>query len=166
MTRPAAHSPLGRWRRWRKATGNDRDTRRQEPSERRGRREQPDARGEPGERQPWTRWEIEPGTTEERFRRTPTWHAKCRMLCSRRPLRFELWGACEDLPPTNPCPIASRESKLNDEQHGGHKIYTGSGHRCGVKPYSSVWCGGLPQGLMMNSTGKNCLARGVLELVR
>ena len=62
----------------------------------------------------------------------------CRMLGSGRPLRFELRGAHEDLPPTNPRPITSRESKLNDEQHKGHKIYTGSGHRCGVIPYSSV----------------------------
>ena len=80
------------------------------------------------------------------------------MLGSGRPLRFELWGAHEDLPPTNPRLIASRESKLNDEQHEGHKIYTSSGHCCGVIPYSSVWCGGLPQGLMMNNT-KNELPR-------
>ena len=88
------------------------------------------------------------------------------MLGSGRPLRFELWGAREDLPPTNPRPNASRESKLNDEQHEGHKIYTGLGYRYGVIPYSSVWCGGFPQGLMMNSTRVNGLARGVLELVR
>ena len=76
----------------------------------------------------------------------------CWMLGSGRPLRFELWGAREDLSRTNPRLIISQESKLNDEQHEGHKIYTGSGHRCGVISYSSVWCGGLPQGLMMNST--------------
>ena len=47
-----------------------------------------------------------------------------------------------------------------NSQHKGHKIYTGSGHRCGVIPYSSVWCGGLPLGLMMmNNTRKNSLAR-------
>ena len=57
-------------------------------------------------------------------------------------------------------------SKLREEQHKGHKIYTGSGQHCGVIPYSSVWCGGLPKGLMMNSTGKNSLVTGVLELVR
>ena len=38
-------------------------------------------------------------------------------------------------------------SKLREEQHKGHKIYTGLGHHCGVIPYSSVWCGGLPLGL-------------------
>ena len=74
------------------------------------------------------------------------------MLVSGRPLRFELWGVREDLPPTDPRSIASQESKLNNEQHKGHKIYTSSGHRCGVIPYSSVSCGGLPQGLMRNST--------------
>ena len=61
------------------------------------------------------------------------------MLGSSRPLRFELWGAREDLPPTTPRPIASREYMLNDEQHEGHKVYTGSGHRRGLIPYSSVW---------------------------
>ena len=74
------------------------------------------------------------------------------MCGSGKPIRFELWGAHKDLPPTSPCPIASRESKLDDEQHKIHKIYTGSGHRCGVIPYSNVWCGGLPQGLMVNNT--------------
>ena len=39
-------------------------------------------------------------TTEERFRRTSTWHAKCQMLGSGRPLRYKLWGAREDLSPT------------------------------------------------------------------
>ena len=38
-------------------------------------------------------------------------------------------------------------------------VYTGSGHHCGVIPYSSVRCGGLPLGLMMNNTRKNNLAR-------
>ena len=65
---------------------------------------------------------------EDEFRRTPTWRAKCRISGSGRPLRFDLYGAHKDLPPTNPRLIASRESKLNDEQHEGHKIYTGSGH--------------------------------------
>ena len=74
------------------------------------------------------------------------------MLGSGKPLRFELWGAHEDLPPTNLRPNASRESRLNNEQHEGHTIYTGSGHRCGVVPYCSVWCGGLPQGLMNSIT--------------
>ena len=49
-------------------------------------------------------------------------------------------------------PKPRRESKLHDEQHKGRKVYTSSGHRCGVIPYSSLWCGGLHLGLMMNST--------------
>ena len=39
----------------------------------------------------------------------------------------------------------------NSQRHKDTGIYTGSGHRCGVIPYSSV-CGGLPLGLMMNNT--------------
>ena len=34
---------------------------------------------------------------EERLRRTPTWHAKCRIQGSATLERFELWGACEEL---------------------------------------------------------------------
>ena len=70
-----------------------------------------------------------------------------------KPLRFELWGAREDLSLTSYAltrfAISASSRNL---QHKGHKIYTGLGHRCGVIPYSSVWCGGLPLGLMMNST--------------
>ena len=58
----------------------------------------------------------------------------------------------EITPPAYPRLFALQGSKLHEEQHKGHEIYTGSGHRCGVIPYSSVWCGGLPRGLMMNST--------------
>ena len=47
---------------------------------------------------------------------------------------------------------ASQGSKLHEEQHKGHEVYTSLGHHCGVIPYSSLWCGGLPQGLMMNNT--------------
>ena len=43
-------------------------------------------------------------------------------------------------------------SNLHEEQHKGHEVYTSSGHRCGVIPYSSLWCGGLPQGPVMNNT--------------
>ena len=50
-------------------------------------------------------------------------------------------------------------SKVREEQHKRHKVYTGSGHHCGVIPYSSVWRGGLPLGLMMNNTRKNSLVR-------
>ena len=33
-----------------------------------------------------------------------------------------------------------KDLKLHEEQHKGHEVYTSSGHRCGVIPYSSVWC--------------------------
>ncbi|KNE86841.1 hypothetical protein PSTG_19792 [Puccinia striiformis f. sp. tritici PST-78] len=56
--------------------GTDGEAYRRESSGRRGRREQPDARRELGERQPWMRQTIERGTAEERFQRTPTWRAK------------------------------------------------------------------------------------------
>ena len=63
----------------------------------------------------------------------------------------------------NPLPTCSSPNRkdLNypTEQHKRHKVYTGSGHHCGVIPYSSVWCGGLPLGLMMNNTRKNSLTR-------
>ena len=55
-------------------------------------------------------------------------------------LRFEHWGAHEDLPlPNHALSLAaiSRPSSTNP-QHKRHEIYTGSGHRCGVIPYSSV----------------------------
>ena len=62
----------------------------------------------------------------------------------------------------NPLPTCSSPNRkvLNyqTEQHKRHKVYTGSGHHCGVKPFSSLWCGGLPLGLMMNNTRKNSLA--------
>ena len=71
----------------------------------------------------------------------------------------------EIAPPTYLCLAASQRSKLHKEQHKGHEVYTSSGHHCGVIPYSSLWCGGLPQGLMMNNTRKNCLARGGVLVV-
>ena len=61
---------------------------------------------------------------------------------------------------------ASLWSKQSKEQHKRHRVYTGSGHHCGVIPYSSVWCGGLPLELMMNNTRKNSLARVCSWLVQ
>ena len=58
----------------------------------------------------------------------------------------------EIAPTAYPRLVASQGSKLHEEQHKGHKVYTSSGHHCSVIPYSSLWCGGLPQGLMMNNT--------------
>ena len=97
---------------------------------------------------------------EDEFRRTPTWHAKCQISGSGRPLRFEHWGVHEDLSPTSSRLEVSQRSRLLKELHKRHKVYTGSGHCCGVIPYSSVWCGGLPFGLMMMSnTTKSSLVR-------
>ena len=58
----------------------------------------------------------------------------------------------EITPPTYSRLVASQGSKLHEEQHKGHEVYTSSGHHCGVIPYSNLWCGGLPLGLFMNST--------------
>ena len=57
-----------------------------------------------------------------------------------KPLRFEHWGAHEDLPLPNHALNLATISKASSTnlQHKRHKIYTGSGHRCGVIPYSSV----------------------------
>ena len=68
-----------------------------------------------------------------------------------KPLRFELWVRVKIFPLPIHVPTPRRESKLHDK-HKGHKVYTSSGHRCGVIPYCSLWCGGLPHGLMMNNT--------------
>ena len=64
---------------------------------------------------------------------------------------------------------ASLGSKQSKEQHKRHRVYTSSGHHCGVIPYSSLWCGGLPLGLMMNSTREEqpregCSCGGVVPL--
>ena len=50
----------------------------------------------PDERQTWMRWSEKNKTTERKFRRTPTWRAKCWISGSGRPLRFEHWGARGD----------------------------------------------------------------------
>ena len=57
-----------------------------------------------------------------------------------KPLRFEHWGALEDFPlPYLALSLAviSKLSSMNSK-HKRRKIYTGSGHRCGVIPYSCV----------------------------
>ena len=94
---------------------------------------------------------------EDELRRTPTWRAKCRISGSGRPLRFELWGAREGYVFYL---SVSQGSRLLKELHKRHKVYTGSGHRCSVIPYSSVWWVDCLLGLMMmNNTRKNNLAR-------
>ena len=65
----------------------------------------------------------------------------------------------EITPPAYPLLTESLGPKLRKDQHKRHRVYTGSGHHCGVIPYSSVWRGGLPLGLMMNNTRKNSLTR-------
>ena len=56
-------------------------------------------------------------------------------------------------------PVLQR-SKLLKELHKGHKIYTGSGHRCGVIPYSSVWLVDCLLGLMMITIQGRTASRG------
>ena len=66
-------------------------------------------------------------------------------------------------------PKLSRESKLHDEQHKGHEVYTGLGHQCGVIPYSSEvwWIASCAEDEQVQ--GKNSLLRrgvlGIDELV-
>ena len=57
-----------------------------------------------------------------------------------KPLRFEHWGAHEDLSLPNHTLTLTAISKPSstNSQHKGHNIYTGSGQRCGVIPYSIV----------------------------
>ena len=62
-------------------------------------------------------------------------------------------------------PSASLRSKLWKEQHKRHRVYTGSGHRCGVIPYSGVvwWIASWDEDEQLQ--GKNSLLRrGVLVL--
>ena len=63
-----------------------------------------------------------------------------RFLVLGKPLRFEHWGAHEDFPLPNlalSLAVISKLSSMNSP-HKRDKIYTGSGHRCGVIPNSSV----------------------------
>ena len=58
-------------------------------------------------------------------------------------------------------------SKLRalSSQNKGHRVYTGSGHRCGVIPYSSVvwWIASWARDEQVQGKN-NILRRGVLEL--
>lgn len=82
------------------------------------------------------------------------------------PLGSNTGVRAEILPSTYLHLAALLESKLSKEQHKRRRVYTSSGHHCGVIPYSSVWCGGLPLGLNMNNTRKNNLARVCSWLAR
>ena len=84
-----------------------------------------------------------------------------------KPLRFEHWGAQEDFPLPNHALFLTAISKLSstNPQNKRHEIYTGSGHRCGVIPYSSVvwWIASWAEDEQLQ--GKNSLLRrGALVL--
>ena len=68
------------------------------------------------------------------------WLATIEFHVPAKPLRFEHWGAREDLSLTGQAlkHFAISKASSTNSQHMGNKIYTGSGHRCGVIPYSSV----------------------------
>ena len=78
--------------------------------------------------------------TEGKLWRTPTWRAKCRITGFGKNLKVRTLGCARRSPPTDPRPSFAKISRANstNSQHKEHKIYTGSGHRCGVIPYSSV----------------------------
>ena len=104
---------------------------------------------------------------EGKLRRTPTWRAKCRISGSSKTLKVRTLGCVRGSPPTDPRPSFAKISRDNsiNSQHKGHKIYTGSGHRCGVIPYSSVvwWIASWAED--EHYKGKNSLLRrGVLVL--
>ena len=77
-----------------------------------------------------------------------------------KPLRFKLWGAHEDLSSPSSCPhrdLKAQHDKLKEQETQGLYWFG-----------PPMWCntllqcggGGLPLGLMMNSTrGKNSLMR-------
>ena len=82
-------------------------------------------------------------------------------------MRFEHWGAHKDFPLPNHALnlVAISKPSSTNPQHKRHEIYNGSGHRCGVIPYSSVvwWIASRPEDEQYK--GKNSLLRrGVLVL--
>ena len=84
-----------------------------------------------------------------------------------KPLRFEHKGAHEDLSlPNHALSLtAISEPSSTNPQHKRHEIYTGSGHRCGVIPYSNVvwWIASWAEDEQLQ--GKNSLLRsGALVL--
>ena len=68
--------------------------------------------------------------------------ARCRITGSGKTLKVRTLGCAQSsFPPTDPRPSSLRPHRrtrrtCNTERH---EIYTGSGHRCGVIPYSGVW---------------------------
>ena len=67
---------------------------------------------------------------------------KCiyRITGSNKTHKVRTLGCARRSPPIDPRPNLAKISRTNstNSQHKWHKIYTGSGHRCGVIPYSSV----------------------------
>ena len=61
--------------------------------------------------------------------------------------------------------LPRKDLKLHEEQHKGHDIYTGSGHHCGVIPYSSVvwWIASWAEDEQYKGKN-NLLRRGVVVL--
>ena len=84
---------------------------------------------------------------------------------SGKPLRFELWGVHEEL--SFPGLLAQRSHGLAQRTQGTRDtwVYTGSGHRCGVVPYSSVvwWIDSWAEDVQVQDMN-SLLRRGVLEL--
>ena len=89
-----------------------------------------------------------------------------RLRVPAKPLRFELLGVNEDLSPlARTLAMISRPSSLNPRNRRHARVYTSSGHRCGVIPYSSVvWWIALQAGDEQVQGKNNLLRRGVLEV--
>ena len=121
--------------------GNGEDARRQGPSGRRGKRVRPGTRRGPDERQTWTRWSEENGVVEDEFWRTPTWCAKCRILGSGRPLRFEHWGARGDFASYLPAPLRHARIKAmkRTTQETGGLYWFGPSLWCNTLLQCVVW---------------------------
>ena len=106
------------------------------------------------------------GSAEGKLRRTPTWRAKCRILGSGKTLEVRTLGrARRSLLPLALTLTAISKLTATNSQNKSHKVYTGSGHRCGVIPYSSVvwWIASRAEDEQLQ--GKNSLLRrGVLVL--
>ena len=79
-----------------------------------------------------------------------------------KPLRFEHWGAHEDFALWNLALSLAAISRVGTTnlEHTRHKIYTSSGHHCGVIPYSSVWWWIATQAKDEQYKGKNSLLMG------
>ena len=88
----------------------------------------------------WNRGASADRLVGERLRCTPTWRAKCRITGSGKTLKVRTLGCARRFPPYQSVSKLAKISRTNsmNSQQKGHKIYTGSGHRCGVIPYSSV----------------------------